>query len=56
MEANETTGSLKEIGKSDPLEIGSRINIRHIHTFYGSISCLFLIILFHLFTHHAPPI
>ena len=25
MEANETTGSLKEIGKSDPLEIGSRI-------------------------------
>ena len=25
MEANETTGSLKEIRKSDPLEIGSRI-------------------------------
>ena len=64
MEANETTGSLKEIGKSDPLEIGSRI-ISGIFTPFMVPFLAFAmagifsskdLILFHLFTHHDPPI
>lgn len=53
MEANETTGSLKEIGKSDPLEIGSRI-ISGIFTPFMVPFLAFSYYSFHLFTHHAP--